>query len=130
MRRASYSLLWATVLASVALVPAGVALAAPGTTTSAGDQQYLDPLAATTPSATPPSTPPAPVPAAPAAPPGASPATAATASTPATGHDPGHRTLPYTGFNLWVLVWAGLGLTALGAILRRLTRRRAGPDAP
>jgi LPXTG-motif cell wall-anchored protein len=121
VRRASYSLLWATVMASVALLPAGSAIAAPGTSTSAGDQQYLDPLASSTPSATPPPAQPAPAPSAPAA------------SPPRAAHrtqDPSRRTLPYTGFNLWVLVWAGVGLLALGLFLRRLTRRRGTPGAP
>jgi LPXTG-motif cell wall-anchored protein len=121
VRRASYSLLWATVLASVVLAPAGGALAAGGTTTSAGDQQYLDPLASSTPSAPPPTAPPA-------TPPITSPASAP--STGAAHHDPGGRTLPYTGFNVWVLVWAGLGLITLGLALRRMTRRRQTPDGP
>ncbi len=122
MRRASYSLLWATVLASVALAPAGTAVAGSGTTTSAGDQQYLDPLASTTPSATPS---PAPPTAAPSPPTATPPQPAPARRDPSRNH-----TLPYTGFNLWVLVWAGLGLIALGVLVRWLSRRSARPDAP
>lgn len=128
MRRASYSLLWATVLASVVLGPAGGALAAGGTTTSAGDQQYLDPLASSAPSATTPSGPAATAPSSSAARAPSPPST--TAGAHAGRHDPAGRTLPYTGFNLWILVWVGLGLVILGLVLRRLTRRATRPDAP
>lgn len=120
MRRVSYSLLWTTALASVVLATPGTALAAGGTTTSAGDQQYLDPLTSTTTSAPPPSPPPASAPT-------TSPATTSAVSAP---RDPGRHTLPYTGFNLWTLVWVGFGLIALGVVLRRLSRRRSRPDAP
>lgn len=111
MRRLLYSLVWATVLFSVALGNPALARA-DGSTTSAGDQQYVDPLTTTSP-ATPP---------APAAPAATTPSP--TSSAPHPRHDPG-RTLPYTGFDVRVLVAIGVGLIALGLVLRRTTRRRA-----
>jgi hypothetical protein len=122
VRRALYSLLWATVLASVALAPAAPAQAT-GTTTSAGDQQYIDPLAPTTTGSAPPPSPAQ-------GPPAPSAAPASTPAVPATGSArPSSRTLPYTGFNLWLVVGAGAGLIILGLALRGLARRKGTDDA-
>lgn len=102
--------------------------------TSAGDQQYIDPLAgSTTPtSATPPprqtsTASPAPAPTSssnsssvsstPTATTAASSSNAIAAAPAATA-----TTLPYTGLNLWLCAALGCGLLGTGWTVRRLTR--------
>ena len=124
----------AVVLALMLLAPP-VALA-----DSAGDQQYIDPLAGnTTPTAShPPPTAPAPVASAPEsstpAPAGSSapaasapaqttsdpapPSSAATATTAAASQP----TLPFTGLNVWMCAAVGVGMLGAGLALRRLAR--------
>jgi uncharacterized surface anchored protein len=112
----------------LALSAPGIALAQGGTTTSAGDQQYVDPLATTTTSATTPthptSTTTATAPSASSSPTATPTTTTAspaltTSSTPAASAN----TLPFTGLNLGVLVAVGLGLIGGGALLLRFARR-------
>ncbi len=119
---------------AVSLLGAGPALAQGGTTTSAGDQQYIDPLANTNPAPSPS----APAPAststtssAPASPtPAAAPAQpavpAATPATTTTSADPG-GTLPYTGLNLGLILAVGVGLLVAGLVLRRVARPSGAP---
>ncbi len=117
---------------ALALLTAGSALAqGGGTTTSAGDQQYVDPLSQST-SATP-----APKTSAPAtttpAPSTTTPTTSGSSSPPssttvATTPSAGSSTLPYTGLNLGLVIAVGLGLLGGGLVLLRLARR-AGPGA-
>lgn len=120
------------VLGVLAMVAPAASLA--GCTGSAGDTQYVDPLAgchkhkssstqaSTTPSAattTPsPSTPPAVASAATSTTP------TATTATGATGKDPSSKTLPYTGFQTWEAAGLGLVLLAGGFGLRRRTQGR------
>lgn len=122
------------IMALVLLAPA-VALA-----DSAGDQQYIDPLAGnptptashaapTTPapvasapasSAPAPSSSAAPAASAPAQPAtdSAAPSSAATATTAAASQP----TLPFTGLNVWMCAAVGAGMLGLGLGLRRLAR--------
>jgi len=122
------------VLGLLAMLAPAASLA--GCSGSAGDQQYVDPLAgchkhkgSTTPAAT--TTPSAATttPSASATPP----ATAASSTTPtattatgagATGKDPSSKTLPYTGFETWEAAGFGLILLAGGLVLRRRTQGR------
>lgn len=110
----------------LALLLAAPALAQGGTSTSAGDQQYVDPLANTTPTSA------TPTPASPS--PAASSSSAPTSSTPSstqspnpapstTAHADPSGTLPYTGLNVGLLVAIGLGLVGAGLLLRRVVRR-------
>ena len=94
-----------------------------GSSTSAGDNQYIDPLTATSTtsstSAAPTST----------APSGGTPATGETTSQgpPASAahdsRDVTTRRLPYTGIDLRLSVAVGIGLLGCGLILRRIVRR-------
>jgi hypothetical protein len=111
VRRLLYSLVWAIALFSLALGEAGVARA-DGSRTSAGDQQYVDPLRTTSS-----------VPASTAASPASSTVAPARPSAPRSSHEPS-RSLPYTGLNVWLVVGAGVGLIGLGLALRRFTRGR------
>jgi hypothetical protein len=124
----------AVILALVLLAPA-VALA-----DSAGDQQYIDPLAGnTTPTAShPPPATPAPVASAPAssAPAPASSAAPAASTAVQTASDPAppssaatattaaasQPTLPFTGLNVWMCAAVGAGMVGAGLALRRLAR--------
>ena len=136
MRRLLAILIGSAALACGGGLAAESALAQ-GTGTSAGDQQYVDPLAPTTStsSAT-----------APAPPQGSSsssagstttssssapPASSATSSTTppsspasqASNAQSSGATLPYTGLNLWVVVAVGAGLLGGGLLLRLAVRR-------
>ena len=104
---------------------------------SAGNQQYVDPLASTTPTA--PASTGSPPPPSSSAPPASSSAPATSSapptssapatSAPATGASsdaPAHAagaTLPFTGLDLWPAVAVGFGLIGSGLVLRRLARR-------
>lgn len=115
------------------LLPTASALAS-GSGTSAGDQQYVDPLTTTTPATTHTSTTQTTTtqattstgttsaPSSPASTPSSSsPATAtSTATTPASTSS---RTLPYTGLNIEACVGFGLGLLGAGLLLRRIVAR-------
>jgi hypothetical protein len=119
-------------IGALALLSAGPALAqGGGTTTSAGDQQYIDPLATTT-ATTPAPTTPAPSTSAPSTTtPAASsssaptPTATTTSQAPTTSTTPGAsgNTLPYTGLNLGLVIAVGLGLIGGGFLLLRLARR-------
>jgi hypothetical protein len=91
------------------------------TKTSAGDNQYVDPLANTTstPATTPKTTPTTTTPSSTLSqtPPAAVATTAAPTATPPA------QALPFTGFNLWTLVVVGLGLVGAGLVLRLIARR-------
>jgi hypothetical protein len=103
-----------------------------GTTTSAGDQQYLDPLSGST-SATPAPKPSSPTTTTAAPPPTSAPSTPSTPApaattatqtpTPASPPSAAANTLPYTGLNLGLVIALGLGLLGGGLILLRLARR-------
>ena len=122
----------------VALLCAVIALcAAPAALgQSAGNQQYVDPLANTTPTAPaatgsppPPAPNSSPVPSAPAA--GSSSSAsgsgdAATVTTSASSGATAHSasgTLPFTGLDLWPAVAIGVGLVGMGIVIRRVARR-------
>lgn len=115
------------VLGVLAMVAPAASLA--GCTPSAGNSQYVDPLAgchkhksSSTPASTTPSTatttPPVVASAA------TSTAPTATTATGATGKDPSSKTLPYTGFQTWEAAGLGLVLLAGGFGLRRRTQGR------
>jgi hypothetical protein len=126
VRRLRHTLSCTAALTAVAALVAASAAAA-GTDTSAGNQQYLDPL---TSSASSPSTPPGASAGgsstSPQSPPASSAGAAAKASSarPSTStvHDPG-GTLPYTGLNVWPYGAVGIGLLGAGLVLRRAARR-------
>jgi hypothetical protein len=101
---------------------------------SAGNQQYVDPLASSTPSSSSAS---GSAPAA-ASSPSSTPSPSATASassssnsssqarsTPASGASAASssRTLPFTGLDLWPAVAIGFGLIGSGLAIRRVARR-------
>ncbi|HLY49147.1 MAG TPA: hypothetical protein VKR21_08120 [Solirubrobacteraceae bacterium] len=118
------------IAAGLALGTAGPALAQGGTTTSAGDQQYTDPLGNTnTATASPPPTS-SPAPSSSTSAPstgsnaGSAPSSAATspAAPSTTAADPA-KTLPFTGLNVGLVVAVGLGLLGGGFLLLGLTRR-------
>ena len=114
-------------LALLALgLSAGALAAGGGTTTSAGDNQYVDPLTSTTHKTSPATTPTTPSQTA-TAPSTSSTVrattTSATASTTATASDAPTKTLPFTGLNVGGILAAGLGLLAAGLALRRLAAR-------
>lgn len=131
MRRQLPLLIGCLALAVGSGVLSGAALAQ-GTSTSAGDQQYVDPLTST--SAAPPtsSTPSAPSSSQPSTPgtaaPQASPApvagSAAGSASSSASNGQSSGTLPYTGLNVWAIAAVGLGLIG-GGVLLRLTVRRA-----
>ncbi len=105
------------------LVPAAALATGP----SAGDQQYVDPLGGSHHGSTTTTT--APTTTTPAATPSSSTPTATTSSastTTATGSSgsTGSKTLPFTGMNVWLAAGIGVFMLALGAGLRRSTRRR------
>ena len=114
-------------LVLLALPLAGTALAS-GTGTSAGDQQYVDPLTTTAPAST---TPASTTPAASTAPATASSSGASTSSagsttttTPTTSSAQATSdTLPYTGLNVEACVAVGIGLLGAGLVLRRIVAR-------
>jgi hypothetical protein len=102
------------VLGALALgTPAGALASCPGT--SAGDQQYVDPLCQQT---TPTTSVSQPTPA---------PTAQVVAQAPASTSSPptGASTLPRTGFDLTAAVVVGLGMIAVGVALRISTRRGA-----
>ncbi len=112
-------------MCALALLGPTPALASGGTTTSAGDQQYFDPLTNTNttpaPSTSPPASPsttPSPTP-----PPSTSQPVAPSPATASTTPGDAGRTLPYTGLNVGLVAAVGLGLLGAGLLLRRLTRR-------
>ncbi len=96
---------------------------------SAGNQQYVDPLGSTTPTA--PATAPAPSSSAQPAPSAAAPSqsspaasstvtdTSTTSAAPAASSS---RTLPFTGLDLWPAIAVGLGLIVSGLTIRRALR--------
>jgi hypothetical protein len=111
-----------------------IALFAPASAlaTSAGDQQYIDPLSGTTTST--PSAAPAPSQSA-GSPAASSSASATSSSAPiasassstassssSTGSSSNARTLPYTGLNAWLLAAVGVGLLGAGVSIRRSLR--------
>lgn len=106
-----------TVIAVFSLAGAAAVMAS-GTGTSAGDQQYVDPLTTTTP--------------APTTSTGSStlsqspPATlssgSSTTTTPSTTAAQSTGTLPYTGMNVWACAAVGVGLLGCGLGLRRIVR--------
>jgi hypothetical protein len=115
------------VVLGAALMAAGPAFSQGGTSTSAGDQQYVDPLTGTTTSShtSPPASPP---PAASAASGSssshqASPTTTSSSASTASSAGPAGRTLPFTGMNIEVLAAVGAGLLGAGLLLRRAVRR-------
>jgi 2-oxoisovalerate dehydrogenase E2 component (dihydrolipoyl transacylase) len=120
------------VLALLAVPLAGTALAS-GTGTSAGDQQYVDPLTPTTSAPTTPAqtTPASSTPAASSTPTttassGASSSSAgstATAAASAPSNSATSGTLPFTGLNVEACVAVGIGLLGAGLLLRRIVAR-------
>jgi hypothetical protein len=118
----------ASVLAALSLPLASGALAS-GTGTSAGDQQYVDPLTTTTTTPAPTTTSTSPA-SAPATGKGGSfsgsffPSSSTTSggSTNTTASS-GSGTLPFTGLNVEACVALGLGLFGTGLILRRTIAR-------
>jgi hypothetical protein len=121
------------IVAGLALGVTEPALAQGGTTTSAGDQQYTDPLGNTNTAATPPPATSTPAPSSTTSAPSSSSSASApsspsqpaatsptAASTPTA--DPA-KTLPFTGLNVGLVVAVGLGLLGGGFLLRGLTRR-------
>ncbi|MGI9184475.1 MAG: LPXTG cell wall anchor domain-containing protein [Solirubrobacteraceae bacterium] len=136
MSRPRHLLACLIVLGLLALVSPAASMAACGGSGSAGDQQYVDPLAhchrgsspssATTPAAS------APAPTTPSSPvtPAASTATATTPSTAPTATTAAGRrakagaSLPYTGLDARLIVALGLALVLGGFVLRRATRDR------
>ncbi len=97
---------------------------AQGTNTSAGDQQYIDPLTntnttSTAPSAQPSSSSPT-TPSTSAPTPSPTGAAGGSASSPSPGPSSGSSgTLPFTGLNVEALVVVGIGLIGGGLVLRR-----------
>ncbi len=123
------------VLCAVALLGPAAALA---NGPSAGDQQYIDPLgggthhhsksnggssSATTTPSTPTATSPPPATVTPTTTTttatSASSTPATTSATASHSHDPAGKTLPFTGFDVWLSAGLGLGLLAFGFYLRR-----------
>lgn len=128
MRRLLALLIGSVAVAAVTGFAPALALAQGGTGTSAGDQQYVDPLTSTTPApstaASSPSTPSASSSASPSTS-GSSPSasTGSASSPPASASPSSSATLPYTGLNLWPLVLVGIALIAGGALIRLALRR-------
>jgi hypothetical protein len=112
------------VLAALAVPLAATALAS-GTGTSAGDQQYVDPLTTTTATTTTHgSTSPAPA----TTPAATSTAVSSTSTTPtasaaSSSAQPTSGTLPYTGLNVGACMAVGIGLLGAGLVLRRIVAR-------
>ena len=131
MRRLLRILSRGGLLVLLALPLAGPALAS-GTGTSAGDQQYVDPLTTTTPAST---TPASTTPAASTAPAtasssgastssaGSTTTTTPTTSAPTSSAQATSDTLPYTGLNVEACVAVGIGLLGAGLVLRRIVAR-------
>lgn len=115
----------------VALLCAVLALsAAPALGQSAGNQQYVDPLASTTPTApastsSPPATAQNTSPAATSSSSGSAASPTATTASSSSGAPArsASGTLPFTGLDLWPAVGVGFGLIASGIAIRRVTRR-------
>ena len=122
VRRPRHTLLFAALLTLVALMGSATAAGA-GSSTSAGDNQYVDPLTATSTTSSTSAEPPS---------------TAPSSSAPAVGepkpegaaasamHDSRYfagRQLPYTGFDVRLCVAVGIGLLGCGLILRRVVHR-------
>ena len=115
-------LLFATLLTLVALTGSPSAQGA-GSSSSAGDHQYVDPLTgssttsstSTAPASTPPSSGSPPI--------GAPTPQGAPASAAHGPRDVTVRQLPYTGFDLRLFVAVGIALLGCGLILRRIVRR-------
>jgi hypothetical protein len=115
-------------LAALGLVVTATALAS-GSGTSAGDQQYVDPLTTstaqpTTQSSTTPSASSAPTSPAPSATTAAAPTSTTTATTPSSpSSHAASGTLPFTGLNIEACVAVGAGLLGAGLVLRRAVAR-------
>jgi hypothetical protein len=124
-----------TVVCAVVLLGAAAALA---NGPSAGDQQYIDPLSgshhhsksntssgssSTTPTVTPTTSTPAPATVTPTTSTTATSAssTPSTTTTSSGSHDPSGKTLPFTGFDVWLAAALGLGLLTTGVYLRRVS---------
>ena len=139
----------ALLLACLSALLAPLALSSPaalaqgsGTSTSAGDQQYVDPLASTTPhsaahhhaKASPPASPSSGSQSDPGSgtlsqtPPGSlggsstGTSTTSSASASSSSTDSAHM-LPFTGLDVWACLAAGLGLVGAGLALRLIARR-------
>ncbi|MGB9185271.1 MAG: hypothetical protein WCB67_14515 [Solirubrobacteraceae bacterium] len=137
MSRPRHLLACLIVLGLLALVSPAASLAACGGSGSAGDQQYVDPLAhchhGSSSSGSSSATTPAPPPSA-SVTPAASTATTSTSSsspTATTATPPSTTTttgaakaLPYTGLDIRLIVGSGLALVLGGIGLRRVTRDR------
>lgn len=116
------------IAAATGIAP-GIALAQ-GTSTSAGDQQYVDPLTGTTPApSTTASSPSAPSSSSPSTSPStasnsadSTPTTTPSQPTSTTSTSSAGGTLPYTGLNLWPLLALGFALIGGGALLRLALR--------
>ncbi len=145
------TLIWLGVLSALALAAPVDALAS-GPGSSAGDNQYVDPLATpttttapaphTTPSSTPPaaqtttaspppsSTPPSSQTTPASSAPQSTPQTTAPQSSPAqstastTGSTTSDPTLPYTGLNTWLIAAVGVLLLSAGVAVRRVVWKR------
>jgi hypothetical protein len=114
-------------IGALALAVPAVSLAGGGS--SAGDQQYVDPLSgsshhSTTTTASPATPTPAPVASASSSTPTAT-ATAATSTTAATGSSSASKQLPFTGMNVWLAAGIGLLMLGAGVGIRRAVRQRA-----
>jgi hypothetical protein len=103
---------------------------AQGTNTSAGDQQYIDPLTSTTSTSSKSPTTQQPTSSGSSSATGSSSTgsssspTTTTAAAPPAGNTPASgATLPYTGLNVGVLIGVGLALLGGGVLLRLFLRR-------
>jgi hypothetical protein len=130
------------VLAFPAITVTEGALAKKGPKPSAGDNQYIDPLANTTTTASTPTRTTGGTPTAPATTPSSTlsqtpPSAATTTTAPSSATAPtstaapttttSARSLPFTGLNLGTLVLLGVGLLAGGLLLRLIARRLSPP---
>jgi Alphavirus glycoprotein J len=120
-----FRILACSVVFGLGLLTATNAMAT-GTTTSAGDQQYVDPLTTTTPShaSTAPAAPqPAPTSAPAAAPSSSTGPVSSSSAASAPAPQVSSSTLPYTGLDIGACVALGAGLLGAGLLLRRVMRR-------
>ncbi len=129
MRRLLQILGCSAALAAIGLLGTATALAS-GTGTSAGDQQYVDPLTTTTApttttqASTPSTTQTSPSPSSSAASAGTT-TSSTTSTTPSSASTAraSSGTLPYTGLNVEASLALGLGLVGAGVALRRALAR-------